>query len=264
MENNKTLELNDNEDEKIDYKQYLKKSNEIMLTIEKFILKHNITLVSFKMNKKKITKIIIIQIINDLIENCEKMNKLYKLNKNYYIINEKKITKENLMKEIIGNLKNDLIPLINVYQEFILINLNLDIDKKYEKKFTDSIEYNTKMLIIFDISMNFMQSDLQVLVEDKIKYSYKENKIRTNMFKDLNSMAMDEFLLIDQQNELIQQNVQLRKLLYERHKQIEANQEFIQHECDEFDYNIKKLEENYEILQFNHEKAKKDTIITKN
>jgi hypothetical protein len=68
----------------INFNKYLKGPDNIMSNVEKFILKHKITMASLRVDGKKIIKLIIAQIINDIIENCLKMNSIYKIDKNLF------------------------------------------------------------------------------------------------------------------------------------------------------------------------------------
>ena len=242
---------------KDEFKQFLKNKNALMTIIEKFILKHNITIISFKLDYKNIIKLLIIQIINDLVDNCIEKKTLYK-KENYYILNNFKIPKKNLINKIIINFKAELISLINLYKDYLLLKLNLYKDEEEKQKSMNTIKHNDNMLKILDGSMNVVNSKLSEIVTNKMNFLYKQNKIKTTMFQDLNKINMDEFEEIDKQDELIEDNIQLQKIYEERKQEIKDNQAFIQHESNDVDASIKDLEKGYKELKFNNDSARKD------
>ena len=256
--NENTNENTDLDDLKeINFNKYLKGPDTIISNAEKFILKHKITMSSLRVDGKKIVKLIISQILNDIIENCLKMNSFYKIDKNY-VLKNKEITEVVLKKAIVYSSKEEIISLIKLYKKTILLKFSSDLRKTQQQENRDRIKNNTDKLAIIDASLNYLKPIFRRETSFRMEQLSRQGEIKAEMYKNLNQLNMDEFGKLDEWGEIIEKNLDLRKVYQETLEQIEDNKEFIQHQADNEDRTYKELERDYKKTLKDRENQRKD------
>jgi uncharacterized phage infection (PIP) family protein YhgE len=261
------MKNNEDEDEitnlddfqQINFNKYLKGPDSIMVSVEKLMLKHKITMKSFRVDGKNIVKLIITEILNNVIENCLKMNSFYKTDQKY-ILKNYEITEIVLKKLIVEKSKKEIIELIKIYKKLILLNFTSDILKQQKQKSIDTIKDKTDRLLIIDASLNFIRPKLIEQTYFRIEQLSRQGEIKAEMYKNLNQLNMDEFNESDKWDEIIEKNMDLRKSYQDRLEQIEDDKEFIKHNADEEDRAYKDLERGFKVALKNRNDKRKDVI----
>ena len=261
------MKNNEDEDEitnlddfqQINFNKYLKGPDSIMVSVEKLMLKHKITMKSFRVDGKNIVKLIFTEILNNVIENCLKTNSFYKTDQKY-ILKNYEITEIVLKKLIVEKSKKEIIELIKIYKNLILLNFTSDILKQQKQKSIDTIKDKTDRLRIIDASLNFIRPKLIEQTYFRIEQLSRQGEIKAEMYKNLNQLNMDEFNESDKWDEIIEKNMDLRKSYQDRLEQIEDNKEFIKHNADEEDRAYKDLERGFKVALKNRNDKRKDVI----